>query len=149
MEVTLAIDYGSARVGTAVSAGFMARPLEVIPHGTVEALIARLKELARGEMVTRFLVGLPVNADGSEGEQAAVVRQFARALAAATAQPVFLWDEYGSSQAAQQQMIGAGTSRRARRDQLDAWAAAVFLQEFVERDGVGAVRVLPKGDADE
>ncbi len=149
MEVTLAIDYGAARVGTAVSAGFMARPLEVLPHGSGESLIVRLQALAREEMVTRYVVGLPVNADGSEGEQAAAARAFAGQLARAVPQPVLLWNEYGSSQAAQAQMIGASTSRRARREKLDAWAAAHFLQEFVEREGIGAERVLPKDVADE
>ncbi|MDQ4077944.1 MAG: Holliday junction resolvase RuvX [Chloroflexota bacterium] len=144
MEVTLAIDYGTARVGTAVSAGWMARPLEVLPHGTMETLIERLKVLAKQEMVTRFLVGLPINADGSEGEQADAVRAFAARLAAAVPQPVFLWNEYGSSQAAQTHMIASGTGRKARRERLDAIAAAVFLQEFIEQAGVGAERVDPR-----
>ncbi|MGH2543343.1 MAG: Holliday junction resolvase RuvX [Ardenticatenaceae bacterium] len=147
MEITLAIDYGSARVGTAMSAGWMARPLEVLPHGTVESLIDRLRALARREMVTRFVVGLPVNADGSEGAQAAAARAFALALTRAVPQPVFLWNEYGSSQAAQAQMIDAQTRRRARREKLDAVAAALFLQEFLEQDGVSAERVYPEDDS--
>ncbi len=143
MEITLAIDYGAARVGTAVSAGWLARPLEVLPHGTLPSLIERVAALARQEMATRVIVGLPVNADGSEGEQAAVARAFANALAAALPLPVWLWNEYGSSQSAQAQMIGAATRRKARRQKLDAVAAAVFLQEYVERAGEGAERVFP------
>jgi putative holliday junction resolvase len=143
MEVTFAIDYGASRVGTAASSGFHARPLEVLPHGSIESLIARLLKLAHQEMVTRFVVGLPVNADGTEGEQAAAARAFAATLAAATPLPVYLWNEYGSSQAAQAQMIGASTSRKARREKLDAIAAAVFLQEFVEQQGTGAELVSP------
>lgn len=145
MVVTLAIDYGSARVGTAVSAGWMARALEVLPHGSVESLIERLLTLARQEMVTQFLVGLPVNADGSEGEQAVAARAFAQQLAARTDLPVLLWSEYGSSQAAQAQMIGNSSRRKTRREKLDAMAAAMFLQEFVERNGAEAERVYPEG----
>jgi putative holliday junction resolvase len=144
MEITLAVDYGHSRTGTAVSAGWMARPLEVLHERAPEALITRLLVLARQEMATRFLVGLPVNADGTEGEQAQSARQFARQLAAATALPVYLWNEYGSSQAAQAQMIGANTRRKARREKLDAIAAAVFLQEYVEQGGDGAEQVLPE-----
>ena len=144
MEVTLAVDYGLARVGTAVCAGWMARPLEVIPATAgEEAVIERLLALAAHEMATRLLVGLPVNADGSEGEQAKLAREFAARLAARTALPVYLWDEYGSSQAAMNQMIGAGRRRRARKEQLDAVAAALFLQEFVDQGGEGGERVLP------
>ncbi len=143
MEVTFAIDYGSSRVGTAVSAGWMATPLDVLPHGTLDSLLERLLKLAHQEMVTRFVVGLPINADSTEGEQAAAARAFAARLAAATPLPVYLWNEYGSSQAAQAQMIGANTSRKARREKLDAIAAAVFLQEFVEQKGAGAELVRP------
>ncbi|MBA3531300.1 MAG: Holliday junction resolvase RuvX [Ardenticatenales bacterium] len=144
MEVTLAIDYGSARVGTAVSVGWMARPLDVFPHGSIESLLARLLALCTQEQVTKIVVGLPLNADGTEGEQATVVRGFATELAQTTNLEIFLWNEYGSSQAAQAQMIGASRSRKARREKLDAIAAALFLQEFVEQNGVGAERVYPK-----
>lgn len=145
MVVTLAIDYGAARVGTAVSAGWMARALEVLPHHSLESLLARLLVLAHHEMATQFLVGLPVNADGSEGEQATAARAFARQLAARTELPVLLWSEYGSSQAAQAQMIGNSSRRKTRREKLDAMAAAIFLQEFVERAGAEAERVYPEG----
>jgi putative Holliday junction resolvase len=143
MELTLAIDYGASRVGVAVSAGFLPRPLDVLQHGALEPLIERLLAIAKREMATRLLVGLPVNADGTEGEQARSVRYFARRLAAATTLPVWLWNEYGSSQAARDGMIAANTSRRARKSKLDALAAAAFLQEFIEQNGVGAERVLP------
>lgn len=144
MQITLAIDYGLARVGTAVSAGWMARPLEVYSHGTLASLLRRLLQLADQEMVTQFLVGLPVNADGSENEQSSYVRLFAQQLANRSAIPVFLWDEYGSSQKAQAQMIGANTRRKARRQKLDAIAAAVFLQEYIESEDKEAERLLPK-----
>lgn len=143
MEVTVAIDYGAARVGVAASAGWMARPVTVLPRAALPTLLDQLRALAKQEMASLWLVGLPVNADGSEGEQAQATRAFARALANAVPEPVFLWNEYGSSQRAQQRMIEMGTSRKARRDKLDAWAAAVFLQDWIEQGGTGAERVWP------
>lgn len=149
MEVTLAIDYGARRVGLAVSAGFLARPLEVVPHGELDALVARILRLAAQEMVTRLVVGLPVHADGTEGEQAAASRHFARHLAGRTPLPVLLFDEYGSSQSAQSALIAGGARRRKRRARLDAVAAAQFLQEFVDRDGQGSERILAEEQQDE
>lgn len=149
MEITFAIDYGLTRVGTAASAGFLPRPLEVLQHGTLESLMERLLKAAYKEMATRFVVGLPVNVDGTEGEQAGLARTFAKKLAAATPLPVYLWNEYGSSQAAQEQMIAANTSRKARKTKLDALAAAAFLQEYIEKNGEGAERVLPDTPVDD
>ncbi|MCB0078977.1 MAG: Holliday junction resolvase RuvX, partial [Anaerolineales bacterium] len=148
-EVTMAVDYGTARVGVAVSAGLLARPVEVIPNRTPDQLLAQLQRLARDELVTRWLVGLPTNADGSEGEQAAVSREFAQWLADAQPLPVFLWDEHGSSQQAQAQMIAAGMKQKRRKEMLDAWAAAQFLQQYVDRDGWGVEQVWPlEGEKD-
>ncbi len=143
MEISLAIDYGATRVGVAASAGFLPRPLDVLQHGALDGLIERLLKIARNEMATRIIIGLPVNADSTEGEQAKSVRYFAQRLANATVLPVWLWNEYGSSQAAQAQMIAANTSKKARKTKLDALAAAAFLQEYIEQNGEGAERVCP------
>lgn len=149
MDVTLAIDYGTRRVGLAVSAGFLARPLDVLPHGAIEGLVARILDVADREQATRFVVGLPVHADGSEGEQAEATRLFARYLAGQTPRPVLLFDEYGSSQSAQSALIASGAGRRKRRGRLDAVAAAKFLQDFVDREGEGAERILPEEQQDD
>lgn len=143
MELTLAIDYGATRVGVAASAGFLPRPLDVLQHGAMASLIERLLKIAKSEMATRFVVGLPVNADETEGEQAKAVRYFAQRLANSTPLPVWLWNEYGSSQAAQAQMIATHTSKKARKTKLDALAAAAFLQEYNDRNGEGAERIFP------
>lgn len=143
MDITLAIDYGGRRVGVAVSAGILARPLTVLPHGRLESLIARLLALARQEQANRLLVGLPLNADGSIGPQAEKTIRFAQRLAAASPSPVYLWDERRSSAAAQQALIATGRRRKARKQQLDAYAAAAFLQEYLDEEGRGATPVEP------
>lgn len=145
MDVTLAVDYGGRRVGLAMSAGLLARPLMVLPHGRLDSLIVRLLDLAQAEQAERFLVGLPLNADGSIGPQAERTMRFARALAAATPTPVYLWDERRSSLAAQESLIASGKRRKARKQQLDAYAAAAFLQEYLDENGHGAILVDPTG----
>ena len=144
MDITLAIDYGAARVGVALSVGWIARPLQILPHQSLASLIDRLLKLAKEELATQFLVGLPINADGSEGRQAETVRAFANELALHTTLPVLLWNEYGSSKSAQQQMIASNTRRKSRRKKLDAIAAAVFLQEFVDDSEKKVERVSPQ-----
>lgn len=144
MDITLAIDYGRVRVGVALCVGWIARPLEILPHRSLSSLIDRLLKLAKEELVTQFLVGLPVHADGSEGEQAKIARTFANELALHTKLPVLLWNEYGSSISAQQQMIASNTRRKKRRKKLDAIAAAVFLQEFIDDSEKNVERVLPQ-----
>lgn len=138
---TLGIDYGGQRVGLAVSVGFAPRPVDVLTHGTVESLIERMLAVASTEQVARIVIGLPLNTDGTEGPQADVTREFAKQLAAETSLPVMLWDERHTSQQAEEQMIAAGTSAKARREKLDAIAAALLLQDFFANDGAGAERV--------
>lgn len=146
-EPTMGIDYGGRRVGIAAGVGFAPRPIDVLPHGDdVGALIERILAIADDEGVERIVVGLPLNADGSEGEQAAATRAFAERLAATTSRPVLLWDERHTSQQAQEQMIAAGTGQKTRRDRLDAVAAAVLLQDFFAQDGAGAERVSPDSE---
>lgn len=143
MDVTLAIDYGDRRVGIAVSSGLFARPLAVLPHGRPESLVARILEVARREQASRLLVGLPLNADRSIGPQAEKAMRFAATLAAAAPWPVYLWDERDSSVAAQQTMIATGRGRRARKQELDSYAAAAFLQDYLDHGGQGATLVEP------
>lgn len=146
---TLGIDYGGQRVGLAVSVGFAPRPIDVLSHGNVESLIARILDVASTERVARIVVGLPLNADGTEGPQADVTRKFAKLLAAETLLPVMLWDERHTSQQAEEQMIAAGTSAKARREKLDAIAAALLLQDFFANDGVSAELVTAEESDDQ
>ena len=91
----LALDYGSARTGVAVSdpTGTVARPLEVVKHAATEAGIARLVELAREEDVERIIVGLPITLRGEHGDQAEETDRFVELLRAAIDLPVESFDE--------------------------------------------------------
>ena len=120
----VALDYGAARCGVAVSdpTGTLATPLEpVLRPGTKKGL-HRLRELMDALGAERVVVGLPVSLSGSDSAQTTEVRQFADRLRAAVAVPVELYDERFTTSLAQQ--TGGAAS-------LDSRAAAVLLDEWL------------------
>ena len=91
----LALDFGAARTGVAVSdpTGTLARPLGVVERAATDAGLARVAEIVRSEAVERVVVGLPLTLRGVRGEQARETEQFADALRAKVPVPVELYDE--------------------------------------------------------
>ena len=140
----LALDVGDRRVGVAVSdeAGLLATPLAVIRRTSKAEDFCKVARLVREQGAERLVIGHPLNADGSAGPQAKHIERYAAALSEALrleglCLPVIMWDEHGSTQRAQQLMIGAGRSARHRKQRIDAAAAAVILQDYLdEHQGV-------------
>jgi putative Holliday junction resolvase len=136
---TLAIDLGSRRIGLALSdeGGRFATPYEVLTvAGPGQAAEPILKVIDR-EGVERLVVGLPLNMDGSAGPAARQAVEWGRALAARADKPVVFVDERLSSFDAEQQLIerkraGEKLTRQRKKQQLDAIAAATFLQAFLD-----------------
>ena len=135
----LALDVGERRVGVAVSdpSGLIAAPLTVMQRRSKAEDFARVAHFLREQEAGGLVIGHPLNADGSAGPQAARVERYAAALSEALGRaglsvPVVLWDEYGSTQRAQSLMISAGRSPAVRRQRLDAAAAAVILQDYLD-----------------
>ena len=122
----MALDYGSARTGIAVSdpTGTLARPLGVVERAGTESGLAELARLAREEDVERVVVGLPLTMRGAHGEQAAETEQFVEALRGVIDVPVELFDERFTTDLAQRT---AGTAPE------DAVAAAHLLSGWLER----------------
>ena len=91
----LALDYGSARTGVAVSdpTGTLARPLGVVEHAATESGLAEVARLVREEDVARVVVGLPLTLRGERGAQARETDAFVEALRAAVDVPVESYDE--------------------------------------------------------
>jgi putative holliday junction resolvase len=91
----LALDYGAARTGVAVSdpTGTLARPLRIVTRAASEEGMKELAELVRGEEVERVVVGLPLTLRGERGEQAEETERFAEALEAILDVPVERFDE--------------------------------------------------------
>ena len=121
----LALDYGSARTGVAVSdpTGTLARPLEVVERAASRAGLARLAELVRLEEVELVVVGLPLTLRGEHGLQAQETDRFVEALRAVVDVPVESFDERFTTALAAQDAGGAGE---------DARAAAHLLASYLE-----------------
>jgi putative Holliday junction resolvase len=138
----LGIDAGERRVGVALSdeLRLLASPLTVLDrgHGLAPVLEA-LVEVTRREGVAHFVVGLPINADGSEGRQARRARDFARLAERVVGVPVELWDERLSTRAAEDiiRSQGRSTRRLRQRGGVDAVAAAVILQDYLDHGAQG------------
>jgi putative Holliday junction resolvase len=122
----LALDYGSARCGCAVSdpSGVLATPIEpVLRPGTRKGL-ARLRELARELGAERVVVGLPVSLSGRDSAQTAEVRTFAESLSAVLPVQVELYDERLTTRLAARTGGQASEDSRAAAHLLESWLAA-------------------------
>ncbi len=144
---TLAVDLGQRRVGLAMSdeGGRFATPLDVLEvHGTEQA-IGPVVGLIQKEEVRRLVVGLPLNMDNSVGAAAREAVVWGRQVASLARVEVIFVDERLSSFEAEQRLNarkrgGEKMTRKGKKGQLDAQAAAGFLQEFL--DGrLGAIEV--------
>jgi putative Holliday junction resolvase len=121
----LALDYGSARTGVAVSdpTGTLARPLEVVENASAPAGLKHLADLAEREGVEQIVVGLPVTLRGERGAQAEETEAFVSALRAVTAVPIESFDERFTTKLAEAQPSEALS---------DAVAAAHLLSTYLE-----------------
>lgn len=130
----LGIDYGLRRVGLA-----LADPLRLFarPHGTFspDEALAELRRLQASEGIETVVVGWPLTPDGAEGPATERVQTFInRIRRALPGIPIVRWDERYSSQRAREAIRAAGARRKARRDRarVDAAAAALILQEYLD-----------------
>ena len=135
----LALDVGDRRVGVAVSdeGALIATPLTVIRRSSKVEDFAKIARLVREQGAKSLVIGHPLNADGSAGPQARRVERYAAAMSEALrleglSVPMIMWDEHGSTQRAQALMISAGRSAKDRRQRIDAAAAAVILQDYLD-----------------
>jgi putative Holliday junction resolvase len=135
----LALDVGERRIGVAVSdeTGSVASPLQVIRRGSKAEDFRKLAQLVREQGAEGLVVGHPLNDDGSAGPQARSVERYVAALTEALeadglTPEVLFWDEYLSTQRAQTIMIEAGRKASKRRSWIDAVAAAVILQDYLD-----------------
>lgn len=134
------LDVGERRIGVAVSdlTGTLARPLTVLkPSGldvdAVDVVSQEIARLAREEDgVAAIIVGLPRRLDGTATDMTPRVEQFARLIGAKTSLPVTLQDERLSSREAESRLAIRDKDWRSRKTRLDAAAAAVILQDYLD-----------------
>lgn len=136
----MAIDLGERRVGVAVSdaLGWMAHPLCVLKPRGPRQLIHEIRRLAQDQGVSRLVVGLPVNMDGSEGPRAQAAREFGEALSQAAGLPVEWVDERLSTRAAHAVLLESDTRQKTRKAKIDQVAAALILESWLTRRRLAA-----------
>src|SRR6266705_7183216 len=131
----IGLDLGTKTIGVATSDPDrrLATGVETISRKTFKADAARLLALAGERRAVGFVLGLPINMDGSEGPRAQSARAFARNLARLTELPIGLWDERLSTVAVERDLIAADVSRKKRAAVIDQHAAIFILQGALDR----------------
>ncbi len=131
----MALDVGTVTIGVAMSDGsrMIATPDVTITRHQWKYDAAELAKLMDGQEVVGFVIGYPLNMDGSAGPRAQATRAFARNLYAQFALPMLLWDERLSTAAVTRMMIDEADLSRKRRDELvDKLAASYILQGVLD-----------------
>jgi putative Holliday junction resolvase len=134
MSRILALDHGTKRIGVAISdeMKMIAQPLEFIPAEPLAAAFQRLQAIMAEKPAELILVGLPRNMDGSYGPAAEKVRAFVEKLKQATPVPIRTWDERLTSAQANRVLLQGNVRRDQRKEKVDAVAAAILLQSFLD-----------------
>ncbi|MCC6828447.1 MAG: Holliday junction resolvase RuvX [Novosphingobium sp.] len=129
----IGLDLGTQTIGTAFcDAGWrFASPGKTLKRGKFGADKALIEALARERSVRGFVIGLPINMDGSEGPRSQASRAYARNLGA-LGLPILLWDERWSTTSAERGLIDQDMSRAKRATRIDSAAAAVILQGAID-----------------
>ncbi|MGA9350262.1 MAG: Holliday junction resolvase RuvX [Anaerolineae bacterium] len=134
MMRVLALDVGEKRIGVAISdlSQTLARSLKVIQGGSRQEGFAIVARLIEEYEVEKVVVGYPRSLDGMAGAQAERVERYAADLAKALTVPVLLWDERFSTVSAERLMKEAGLRGEKKQERVDAVAAAVILQDYLD-----------------
>jgi putative Holliday junction resolvase len=130
----LGLDYGSHRIGTAVSdpLGITAQPLAAIQRQGESRDIEAIGALVREYSVRTVLIGLPLHLSGEEGTQAKQARQFGKRIAERLGIPVETWDERMTTAQAERHLIASGVRRKKRKEIRDSLSAVILLQSALD-----------------
>lgn len=137
------VDFGTVRIGIAVCdpLRILVSPLEIRQVSDPQRDGEYFRQLAVREAIDGFVVGLPIHCDGGESEKSVAARRFARWLSESTAMPVRLFDERFTTSAAQSRARSSqggsqrgfkGGGKRSRQRRVDAIAAQVLLESYLE-----------------
>lgn len=131
----MALDVGDKRIGVALSdaLGITAQGLETLENN--ETTFTKIKQLCGLHQVSKIVVGLPRNMNGTYGPRAEYSREFALKLQEVVGLPIDFEDERLTTAAAERLMISADLSRKKRRQVVDKMAATLILQSYLQRSG--------------
>ena len=129
----LAIDYGDARTGIAISdyTGLLVGTTDVIHSRKPDVTAREIARLAREHGAQRLVMGFPRNMDGTEGPRAALYRAFAAQVEAETGISVVLWDERRTTVEAHQILSDCNYHGKKRKNTVDAVAASLILEGYL------------------
>lgn len=130
----LGVDYGKARIGTAISdeLGMLAHPLETINAQQLDAAVKRIAQLAADRDVSAVVLGLPRQMDGRVGIAATEVNEFGARLRELLKCPLIMWDERLTTTAAHRALRDGGKKTRHTRGVVDQVAAQMILQGYLD-----------------
>lgn len=136
----MAIDYGDARTGVAVSdmTGLLAGYTTVIQSRKADFVAAEIARLAKEQGVEELVMGFPRNMDGTEGARAELYRDFALQVEAAAGMPVALWDERRTTVEAHAILHTSGKRMKDHKKNVDAVAATLILEGYLTRKRLGS-----------
>ena len=131
----IGLDLGTKTIGVAASDPDrrLAAGVETVARKNFTSDAERVLALAQERRAVGFVLGLPINMDGSEGPRAQAARAFARNFSKLTELPIALWDERLSTAAVERELIAADMSRDRRAAVIDQHAAAYILQGALDR----------------
>ncbi|MHB0876068.1 MAG: Holliday junction resolvase RuvX [Anaerolineae bacterium] len=134
MPTLLALDIGEKRTGVAVGSteSGVVRAHSVLKLAARQAFVDRVRQLIAETGAKTVVVGCPMQPDGTVSPQGERIRRFVEGFAAEIGVPVVFWNEAYSSIDAQALLFNSGKGRRRRSQQVDAVAAAVFLQDYLD-----------------
>jgi putative Holliday junction resolvase len=140
MKPILALDFGRARIGAAISDELLllAHPLETIPAN--EQALSRIAEIVGERKVDHVIAGIPRQMNGQIGAAATEALQFVEKLRAILPCPVVTWDERLTTVAAHRALRDAGKKTRDTRSYIDQVAAQMILQSYLDRRAADAAR---------
>jgi putative Holliday junction resolvase len=128
------VDYGHVRIGLAISDEDrrIASPLSTYYRRTRDEDAHYFQKVVVAESVEKIVVGLPVHADGSEGDKAVETRRFGAWLAGATGLPIVYFDERFTTVEAESYLLAAGLTNKRRKARRDRVAAQLLLQSYID-----------------
>lgn len=134
--IIISVDLGKARTGLAISdnMGFLASPLTMIEEKSPKALLKKVSDTVLEHKAELVVVGLPKNMDGTEGDSAKTARQFASDLSELSGIKTVMQDERGTTITAHGYLSERNVRGNKRKAQVDTVAAAIILQDYLDRN---------------
>ena len=136
MSRLLGIDYGTVRIGLALSdpTGILASPLPFLENQSPQQVISTMTALIETHQITGLVIGIPRNMDGTYGPSAQKVRDFIAQIQKSISLPITAIDERLTTAQASKQLSGIGLNQKQLRKKVDSSSASLILQQYLDRN---------------